>query len=296
VIAREMWFQFGVATFTFVLVVGLLVFVLVRRSRHDASPEAQADERRPQRWVILGGIVFPLVTLSVLFGWSVHDLVALRGPATYVDTVDVIGHRWWWEIKYPDRGIVEANHLVLPEGYAVRLRLRSADVIHSVSVPQLGPKLDALPGDWNTTWLRATHTGRYRGVCAEFCGLQHAHMDFLVDVLPLADYNAWIAAAQKPAHKPTTPSEQRGLAFFTTHTCAYCHTIVGTGAHGSVGPGLTHLASRPGLAAATLPNTRADLARWIADPRKIKPGVLMPPSHLSDADMTALLDYLTSLK
>jgi cytochrome c oxidase subunit II len=297
VISREMWIQFGVSSFTFALVIGLLLWILLRRSRGDATPEEVAAERRPQRWVVLGGIVFPVVVLSALFGWSVHDLVALEDPPSReTAVVQVLGHRWWWEIQYPAEEIKTANHIVLPADGSVRVRVRSRDVIHTFWVPALGRKIDALPNEWNTIWLHADRPGQYRGVCAEFCGLQHAHMHLIVDVLPRQQYDSWIVAARADARKPSTASQTRGLHVFESETCAYCHTIKGTEAHGWAGPVLTHLASQPTLAAATLPNTRANLRAWISDPESIKPGVLMPPAHLSDSDLQALLDYLTSLK
>jgi cytochrome c oxidase subunit 2 len=295
VISREMWIQFGVASFTFALVIGLLLWILWRR--RDAAPEEVAAERRPQRWLLLGGVVFPVVALSVLFGWSVHDLVALEDPPSKETAIiQVLGHRWWWEIQYPAERIETANHIVLPLGASVRVRVRSRDVIHTFWVPELGRKIDALPDEWNTIWLRPDRPGEYRGVCAEFCGLQHAHMHLIVDVLPRAQYESWVLAAKADARKPSTATQRRGLDVFESSTCAYCHTINGTGAHGWAGPDLTHLASRPSLAAATVPNTRADLRAWIEKPERIKPGVLMPPAHMSDAKLDALVDYLASLK
>jgi cytochrome c oxidase subunit 2 len=292
-----MWVQFGVAAFTFALVIGVLVWILIARSRRDASADEVADERRPQRWLVLGGIVFPVLTLSALFGWSVHDLVALGNPQQKSGVVvQVVGHRWWWEIEYPNEGIATANHVVLPVGQSVRFRIQSADVIHSFWVPALGRKLDGFPNEWTTMWLRADDPGRYRGLCAEFCGLQHAHMDLIVDALPQTQFAEWLVHAKQDARKPTTESQRLGLKIFESQTCAYCHTIRGTQAAGWAGPDLTHLASRPGLAGATLPNTRDNLGAWISDPQRVKPGAAMPPSKLTGSQLQALLDYLTSLK
>jgi|1185.fasta_scaffold11385_2 cytochrome c oxidase subunit 2 len=297
VIAREMWVQFGVAAFTFSLVIGLLIWILVVRSRRDATAEEVRDERRPQRWLVLGGIVFPVLTLTVLFGWSVHDLVALNDPPDKGSVVvEVVGHRWWWDVEYPNEGIATANHIVLPVGESVRFRIRSADVIHSFWVPALGRKLDGFPNEWTTMWLHVGDPGRYRGLCAEFCGLQHAHMDLIVDAVTPAKFATWLALAKEKARKPTTESQRRGLQIFESQTCAYCHTIRGTRAAGWAGPDLTHLASRPALAGATLPNTRGNLGGWISDPQHVKPGALMPPAQLTGSQLQALLDYLTSLK
>jgi cytochrome c oxidase subunit 2 len=295
IIAREMWLQFGVGAAIFLLVIGLLLWIVLRR--RDASAEEVADEHRPLRWLVLGGIVLPLVVLSTLFGWSVHDLVALAHPKTKeAAIVDVTAHRWWWEIGYPEEHVKTANEVVVPVGEAVRFRVRAADVIHTFWVPELGRKIDAFPHEWNTIWLEADRPGRYLGVCAEFCGLQHAHMQFVVRAVSPAAYRAWLRAAAQPARPPATAQERRGLAIFQTTSCAYCHTIAGTRAAGWVGPDLTHVASRPRLAAGTLPNTPAALRRWIAAPQDVKPGNLMPPAQLPADDLNALVTYLEALR
>jgi len=297
IIAREMWLQFGVAAFTFALVIGLLVWILARRARDDPPPEVVADERRPLRWLLLGGIAFPVATLTLLFGWSVHDIVALdRSPKKPTIAIEVIAHRWWWEFKYPQQRIDTANELVVPAGESVRLRIRSADVIHSFWVPELNRKLDAFPREWTTMWFRADDVGHYRGVCAEFCGLQHAHMGLVVDARPPGGFENWARIAQSDARKPSTASQRRGQQIFERQTCAYCHTIEGTAARGWLGPSLTHLASRTTLAAATMPNTRGNLGDWIIDPQHVKPGTLMPPTQLRGTQLQQLLDYLMSLK
>jgi len=297
VIETEMWIQFAVGAFTFLLVIGLLVFVVARRMQRDPSEAHVANEPGAQRWLVLGGIVFPVVALTGLFGISVHDLVTLADPPGQEKViVEVRGQRWWWNFDYPVEGVRSPNHLVIPVGESVRVRLRARDVIHSFWVPQLSRKIDLLPTEWTTIWMKAERPGRYRGLCAEFCGAQHARMHFVVDAVTPVQYDAWRANAKKNAPEPKTASERRGRAIFESHSCAYCHTIRGTKAAGWVGPDLTHLASRPSLAAGTLPNTRGNLGGWISDPQHVKPGALMPPGRLSGPELQALLDYLTTLR
>jgi cytochrome c oxidase subunit 2 len=132
-------------------------------------------------------------------------------------------------------------------------------------------------------------------VCAEFCGLEHARMQLVVQAMPQKRFAEWVATNRKPAPPPRTASEQAGLRILSHNTCANCHTIRGTPAGGDFAPDLTHIASRPDLAGAILPNTRGNLGGWIMDPQHVKPGALMPPGKLSGPELQQLLDYLESL-
>jgi cytochrome c oxidase subunit 2 len=136
----------------------------------------------------------------------------------------------------------------------------------------------------------------YRGQCAEFCGFQHAFMAFEVHAQSPADYEAWRQAQLQPAPNPTDPQAQRGHQLFQSIQCAMCHAVQGTLAHGLNAPDLTHFASRRTIAAGTLPNTPANLASWIADPHKHKPGVNMPANPMSGEDLAAIVTYLGTLR
>jgi cytochrome c oxidase subunit 2 len=145
-------------------------------------------------------------------------------------------------------------------------------------------------------WIQADRPGTFRGQCAEFCGLQHAHMAFVVVAEPPEQFSAWFDAQLAPAPQPSDPAQAKGQEVFLHSRCVMCHTIRGTQASASVAPDLTHLASRQTIAAGTLPLSRDHLAKWIADSQKIKPGNKMPPNDLSAEDLDALLDYMESLK
>jgi cytochrome c oxidase subunit II len=135
-----------------------------------------------------------------------------------------------------------------------------------------------------------------RGQCAEFCGLQHAHMGLIVVVESPADFARWRDQQRAAAYPVAGLDAQAGMAVFFAHSCNICHAIRGTSAAGQVGPDLTHLASRQWLGAATLPMSRAALARWIKDPQIVKPGVHMPAIALANAEFEHLLSYLEGLK
>ena len=295
VVSQEMWIQFAVSAAGLALVVGLLVWVVVRGVRRAPVEGDPTDDGGGMHWILLGGVALPAVVLTLLFGVSVRSLAALSEPPGPVATINVIGHRWWWEVQYVGTPIETANELVVPTGQPVRIRLISRDVIHSFWVPQLQRKLDLLPNEWNETWIEATESGVYRGVCSEFCGLQHARMHFLVRVLPVDEWRTWLGEASQPASKPVGSRARRGQEVFLSTTCAYCHSIRGTPAGGWLGPDLTHVASREALAGATLPNNRGNLAGWITDPQHQKPGALMPRTLLEGDDLQVLLDYLQGL-
>ncbi len=163
-------------------------------------------------------------------------------------------------------------------------------------MPELNRKIDMIPGQANRIELYAERPGVYRGQCAEFCGLQHAHMAFRVDVEPKADFERWLAAEEQPAQPATGAEAERGEAAFMENACAGCHTIAGTPAQGTIGPDLTHLASRQTLAALTIENNRLELGRWIRDPQSIKPGAKMPGLALSEPTFRAIAAYLAGLR
>ncbi len=195
-------------------------------------------------------------------------------------------------MSYPGTGVVTANELHVPVGRTVRLRLRTADVNHSFWVPQLTVKTDLVAGRVNTTWLRAEREGRFRGQCAEYCGTQHAHMALVVVAEPDAAFRAWTRRQAQDAPAPRDALEARGLRVLETASCASCHTVRGTAARGTVGPDLTHLATREEIGAGTLPNDPGHLAGWIADAQSAKPGNRMPPQPLSPEDLRAVVAYL----
>jgi cytochrome c oxidase subunit 2 len=215
-------------------------------------------------------------------------------------TVDAIGHQWWWDFQYRDVSPTEfvstPNELHVPLGQPVVVKAMSRDVIHSFWVPNLHGKRDLIPGQVTQTWISADRPGVYRGLCAEFCGHQHAKMAFTVVVEPLAKFKAWIAHQRQNASEPATAEERRGRDVFLGSPCATCHTIRGTQAASRVGPDLTHIGSRMTLAAGTLPNTSAHVAAWIGDPQAIKPGSRMPSVPMSREDRQALIAYLRRLQ
>jgi cytochrome c oxidase subunit 2 len=215
-------------------------------------------------------------------------------------SIAVTGHQWWWEIEYEDgvasRRMRTANEIHLPIGRPVVIKVTSRDVIHSFWVPNLQGKRDLIPGYTTAIWLQADRPGIFRGQCAEFCGLQHAHMAFDVVAETEAEFERWLQGRRQSAREPQNAVERQGHEVFMTTRCASCHTVRGTAANGQIAPDLTHVASRSTLGAGTLPNTPEHLAAWIRDPQASKPGNQMPPNPLSSEQARALLAYLATLQ
>ena len=292
------WVLLAIAS-AVVVVIAVLVLAAVFRRRPGAETRL-GRSGGGIRWIVMGGIVVPAVILLGVLVYATTTYAAVVYPAAKPAlTVQVVGHRWWWELRYsgaaPAETFVTANELHLPVGQPVRLELATADVIHSFWVPALAGKTDLIPGQRNVAWIEADRPGRYWGHCGEYCGLQHANMMLTVVAEPPAAFARWAQGQRRPADVPAAAPAQAGQAVFTRSACALCHAVRGTGAGGGLGPDLTHLASRGTIAAGVLPNRPGHLAGWVANPQSIKPGVLMPSVPLSSTELNALLAYLESL-
>jgi cytochrome c oxidase subunit II len=282
------WFMFGLGSLVFVLVMIALWFA-VFGERRDGPPLGS------RRFIVVAGLALPAVVFIVLLVFSLRTTLLLRTPPADI-TIEVVGHQFWWEVNYLDYGFEIANEIYIPVGRPVHLRLIAEDVIHSFWVPALHGKMDLLPDHANNFWIQADRPGRFRGQCAEFCGVQHALMAFWVIALPPEEYDAWVRQRQEALTAPVPAALERGVQVFNEAGCRACHAIQGIGAEGQAGPELTDLGARLTLAAGTVPNTRENLAKWILDPQSIKRGNLMPATELSQEELDALLDYLLSLK
>lgn len=288
------WAVFSIGALIFLAVVALLVYGAFR-----TPGRAEEEGRHPfgTAMVWVGGIAIPLIVLGTIYGLGLSGMGALGSASTTSPlTIEIIGHQWWWEVRYPHENVVTANEIHIPTGQTVEFKLTSADVLHAFWVPQLQGKVEAIPGQTNTFTIKTGRAGTYRGECLLFCGLQHANMNFLVVAESPDTFAAWLSGQAKTPAAPTDPLLLQGQQIFLGSACVYCHTIAGTNASGEIGPSLTHLASRQQLAAGALPNNPGALGGWIVDPQTIKPGNMMPPENFSGPDLQALIAYLESLK
>jgi cytochrome c oxidase subunit 2 len=292
-----------VTAIVYLVVIAFLVAAAFRRRSEpqDGLPD-QGDSRDGTLRAVLIG--WTAVISLILGGLAVASWFADRSMARSAEApaleIEVTANQWWWDVRYlstdPSRIIRTANELHLPVGVPVRITLKSNDVIHSFWIPNLAGKQDLIPGRVSDISLRPLRAGVYRGQCAEYCGLQHAHMALDVTVESPAAFARWQQAQGRLAPPPRTPLQQAGFAYVTTRECASCHNIAGTPASGQIAPDLTHLASRRSIAAGTFPMTRGHLYAWIADPQTAKPGNNMPYVGLSPEELHAVVAYLETLQ
>jgi cytochrome c oxidase subunit 2 len=294
-LADVYWGFFAICAVVYVAMMTLLVFALRRRER------LPFDERGRLRWVARGGaisvaVLLALLAVSVRAGHGLNPRIGAQD----VLTVRVVARQWWWEFQYPgdapDQLVTTANEMHIPAGRPILLELSSRDVIHSFWVPTLHGKRDLIPGHDSTTYIEANEAGVFRGQCAEFCGVQHAKMGFLVVAQSPADFQSWLEAQRRPANPPDTPAAIRGQALFVHGPCAMCHAIGGTTAAATMGPDLTHIHSRTTLGAGSVPNARQHLTAWITDSQNVKPGNHMPPLPMREQDLDDLVAYLETLR
>jgi cytochrome c oxidase subunit 2 len=282
--------------FAVLLIVCLATWIALR------GPENARRELAENRTIMLGGIAFPVVTLTALLIYGVWVMRANIAPAATPPQlrVEVSGEMWWWRIAYIDwRGqrTADANEIRIPAGREVEFILTSPDVIHSFWAPNLAGKLDMIPGRTTTLRLAADKPGVYRGQCAEYCGGAHARMAFEVIAMPASEFDAWLAAtAETPAAMPADPTATRGRELFLAAGCGSCHAIRGT-SDGGIGPDLTRVGSRRFIGAASLATTPANIALFIQNSQHLKPGNRMPPFLIFKPDeLDSIALYLAGLK
>ena len=315
----------GIATLVFVVVEAALIFSIIRfRARPGmANPvQSHGNIRIEVLWTVI-----PALILFIVLGFTIQGLFQVSAaPAQKPLTVRAIGHQWWWEFYYEDYHITTADTLVAPVGVPVKVDLYSNNVIHSFWIPALTGKTDDIPGHQNYKYFTADKTGTYYGECAEFCGIQHAHMAFTAVIETSDQFNTWISTQQQAAVVPAAGSlAAQGQAVFKGQ-CTTCHGIVGVDLNGyvdpavacdsptnanndvcKIGPNLTHFGSRSLIAGGVLINNKdqctdptnlsnCNLAKWLSDPQGVKPGNDMNIGALSQTQIQQLVAYLESLQ
>src|SRR5438874_6882951 len=296
--ARSILSVYTIITWATALI-GLIVFlvlgyILVRfraRPRAPLPAQVRGNTLLELSWTIVPALVLLVIaipTIQIIFRTQTQGAPAggLR--------VTVRGWQWWWEFQYPDLGVTTANELHLPLGRTVVLPLEGPDVIHSFWVPHLGGKRDVVPGRNNRVVLTPDTPGVHWGQCAEFCGTSHANMGMRVIVQPAAEFDAWVARQRAAPAEPSGLAAE-GKTIFAKSACVGCHTIEGVSA-GMLGPNLTHFGGRTMLAAGMWPNTPANVAAWVREPQRLKPGAKMPELGLTDEQANAVAAYLIGLK
>jgi len=315
-------------TFLWIVVGGALLWAVWRyRKKKNDDPSELPEQTHGHPLIEVGLILFSAACLVVVAIPTLQGILMTKTlPEEYEEgaiTVNVTGYQWWWAFDYPEEGVTTANELVIPVGKAVKLNLRSADVIHSFWLPKLAGKVDLMPGQENFMWLQADEPGMYWGQCAEFCGDSHAYMLFRARAVPEEEYREWLANLKAGPEIPVDTPESEMSADFSDQilhgkkvymkNCYSCHMIGGKG--GVNGPNLTNFGGRATIAAGWMDNNTDNLFRWIKEPHKIKPGNYMwygvpmktpgggmmvmdglSKADLSDDDIHAVVSYLQTLK
>ena len=300
-IMRLSVFVLAITGAIFVVVLSLILYAVVRfrrRSRDDGKEPAQVYGSNPveMAWTVVPIIIVVVLTLTT--ARIIHEIQDAPKPPGALD-VQVIGHQFWWEIRYPKFGIVTANEMHVPVSRKERptptfLDLRSADVVHSFWVPRLAGKTELVPNKINTMWIEPERTGLFLGQCAKYCGIQHSWMLLRVYVDTPEEFDRWLEQQKNLAE--SEPAAAAGRRIFERNACINCHALNGTVGTGRFGPDLTHLMSRETLGSGVVKNTPENLRAWIKAPDQFKPGVLMPAMNLNDQEIDQLVAYLVTLK
>ena len=294
-------FVLSITGMIFVVVAGLLAYVIFRYRQHGEDDTSEPAQIYGSTQVELAWTVIPVLIVVVLFLTTARMIFAIQDapkPKAAL-SVTVVGHQYWWEFNYPTLGIHAVDELHVPlsnpqSPTPTFLTLLSADVMHSFWVPQLAGKIDLIPNNVNQLWIDPQHPGMYVGQCAQFCGVEHAKMLLRVYVQTPEDFAAWVKNQQQQAVMDEKVATGRHV--FETQACMNCHTIVGTAATGRFGPDLTHLMSRDTLASGAMDNTRENLREWIRHPDTFKEGSLMPAMQLNDQQLDQVTAYLSTLR
>jgi cytochrome c oxidase subunit 2 len=289
-IADVWWLMLALAVAVYLAVAGL-IFVAARR-RRGADQQGRRLPLGENAFIWIGGIAVPTAILVVLAVVTVSSTADLTRADDDPLRIEVEGFKWWWEVRYPGTEVVTANEVHVPVGRPVEIELTTADVIHSFWVPELAGKVDMVPGQRNLLRVTADQPGEYRGQCAEFCGVQHARMAFLVVADEPEAFDDWMERHRAPPPEPPPGPASEGERIFENTSCAGCHTVRGTSARGESGPDLSDFGSRRTIGAATVENNRGNLSGWLVNAQTIKPGNLMPPISLEPDELQALIAYL----
>lgn len=279
----------------FVVTQGLLVYAIVRFRARPGAPEPKhvhGNTVLEIAWTIAPALILAAVAVPTVL--TIYKTQA--APPANALVVKAVGHQWWWEFQYPAEGVTTGSEMHVPVGRPIAVEIESADVMHSFWFPAMGGKRDAIPAHTNHMIFTPDSVGTYLGQCAELCGLQHANMHMKLYVMEPADFEAWVAAQKAPPAEPDSGSVAfEGRQIFSESACVGCHTIDGVAA-GTIGPNLNHVASRSMIAGAMYENSADHLAKWIAEPEKMKPGTLMLNVGLTPDQVTRVVAYLQSLK
>ncbi len=294
---NDLFVQFLIVSAIIALLIGFLVIggAIIYRSkvRPEEPEQIHGNKKLEIVWTVI-----PIMLVTYFFVVTVKVMAEInqRVPKDQTPDIVVIAHQWWWDMRYTKQNVITANELHIPVGKHLLVQIKSADVIHDWWVPELGRKIDAIPGQPNKIWIEADKPGEYQGACSEYCGAQHAWMRILVIAESQDKFDQWIKDQQAMSPDPVTDVEKKGAELFQQKTCPDCHAISGTAAVAHIGPDLSHIGSRETILSGLKTNTPENLSEWLTNPQNVKEGAMMPNFILSKDEVNELTTYLEGLK
>lgn len=195
-------------TIVFIGVEVALVYTILRFRRRPGGPkpkQVHGNTALEITWTAIPAVI--LIFIAIPTVRTIFKTQAKAAPESL--QVEVIGHQWWWEFRYPQYGITTANELYLPNGRTVNFQLKTVDVLHSFWIPQMGGKRDLISNRTNYLWFTPNKdlpSSAWNGFCAEFCGPSHANMKFRVFTVTPQEFDQWTAHQKQPAVFPAVAS------------------------------------------------------------------------------------------
>ncbi len=289
------FFILYVCTFFFVLIVGLMVWFMIK---YRYQPGVKVEKTPSHNLTLeLSWSVIPTILVVIMFWVGFTAYLDMRTPPSSAYEIDVIAKKWSWSFKYPNGWIESELHV--PKDQDVTLTMTSDDVIHDLYVPAFRTKMDIVPGRYTQLWFNATRTGTYPLMCAEYCGQKHSEMISNVVVHDTrGDFDKWLKKASN-IHKNMSP-EKAGEYFYKTRGCIQCHSIDGTKKNGPTFKGLFGR-DRKFTDGTSVKAEHNYIRQSILEPQsQIVDGFrpIMPTfkGQLTDQDISAIIAYIKSLK
>lgn len=280
-----------------VILLGLITFLMIyfvihyRRGKHPQPVDIEGS-----KWLEIAWTVIPTLIVLTMFYYGLTGFEFLKKVPPGAMVVKVIARQWSWLFQYENGA--QDTELKVPIGRPVKLLLTSQDVIHGFYAPAFRIKQDAVPGMTNYLWFQSTQTGTFDVMCSQYCGLEHSHMLTKIVVLPEEEFTKWY---QSKKEKVAVKGPSLGAKLHQEKGCMACHSIDGSPRVGPTFKGLFGK-SEEVIKAGKEQKVVVDetfIRNYIENPNVIRiegyPPI-MPKISMTDEELTALVDYIESLK
>jgi cytochrome c oxidase subunit II len=289
--------------FFFVLIVGLMVWFMIRYRRSEADHSANIKAATHNTPLEVTWTIIPLILVIFIFYIGMVGYIELRSAPADAYRINVEARKWSWQFEHPN-GAIEGDELTVPLGRPVQLVMTSTDVLHAMFIPAFRVKQDVVPGRYTTLWFEATREGEFDFFCAEYCGTNHSNMGGIVRVM---EEEAFIDEIARMAVWIDEYEEERlfeaGPRLYRQRGCIACHTLDG---RPDIGPSFreTHEHFVEGRE-----RRLADGRTVLVDENYIRTAITnprrntvegyvnqMPVLNLRDREITALIEFIRRLR